>query len=344
MTTQQITVDSDIAPPFVAVAASYAGLKTALGLDTTELAADVVQAAADAATIAALKAQIAVLQPIPPVGCAANTQAVMDELFGANKAQVARSYNTPGAIPAKFAPQLVSTAMRVYLESIKPDHPVLDQGAAVLTYVDSGLAYGAAHDFEYVTIIEHEPENSQKQPQDDPANYAAEWVFYAQGIWKTNPGAQIWATFMTYTLDSRPGYKGTNPWIVALNAACNAAGIMPSGISFDGYTQGTKTGAVAGTAAANFGPDFAYVRAQPGWEAMPLAVAEWGVTAEAGGPDGGLPATDAAIADHITTGLAYFKAQDVKYVSWFNDASYGYTLDTVKFPLSCAALVAGLAP
>jgi len=342
MTDVQITVDGDLADTFSAIAAAYAGQKAqvAAGQATitdlqADVAGDVSQLADDASTIAALQAQVAQLQldanPMPPVGAYLGDQSSVTA-FGPD-VNVLRQYNTPGKIPATFVPMWPLPHLKITLPSIKPDHPTFDQDAVVATYAHSYAAWCKAHGVRPIIIIEHEPENKTKQPADSPTNFSAEWIHYRNVIKIAEPDLEVWATFMTYTEDERPpdnlghATKGVNEWIDELHAETVAAAIAPDGISFDGYPDYTK----GETAEANFGPDFAYVRAKPGWSRMPVGVAEWGY----GDP------IDVNTEAHITAGLDYFRQYGVEFISYF-DANVSGQWNLAGRPLSIKALQAAM--
>jgi hypothetical protein len=284
--------------------------------------------AADDAALAAANAQIASLEaqlaPYPPTGAYLPSSAAAAAFLARGPVAVVRQYSTPGHIPPVFLPQPPIPGLRISVPSIKPDHPTLDQDAAVTAYAHSLVAWADAAGVMPQLIIEHEPENKAKQPADAPAAYATDWTHYRTVAVRAEPSLEVWACFMTYTMLRRPpdnlGHTtaGENEWIDALNSACTAQGIRPDGIAFDGYPP------AGNTAASEFAPNFSYVYEEPGWAAMPVAAAEWGYKG-----------TDAEIAAHIEAGLDFFRSAGARWVSWFDSDGFGIDTD----PLSISALL-----
>jgi hypothetical protein len=301
--------------------------------DDTALSASESQIATLTAEVATLTAELAAASPYPPTGAYLPTPAAASAFVASGPVAVNRVYNAPGHIPDASQPlgttgqvTTVAAGLTVLVVSIKPDHPTYDQDAAVAGYASRYAMACKAMGVRPILIIEHEPENKDKQPADSPAAYAADWMHYRQVVKLAAPDVEVWACFMTYTLNARPpdnlGHTtaGQNEWVQALHAACILAGVAPDGIAFDGYPDAAK----GETAASNFTPSFVYVHGMAGWSRMPVAAAEWGLAH---------PSGDAALAAHISAGVDFFRAVGAVFVAWFDSGAFAIETFPVIGPL-----------
>jgi hypothetical protein len=333
-TTTLTGVPVDAAPPLQAVVNLIADAEAAAASALAQAAVDAAAAtaaqadaanlktllAADDATIEQLR-EIVAQQSKTVFGAAATS----DTTFAKLGCDSLRMYEGEGVIPARFALTRKGVTNHVEL-SLKPHHPPnpqgFDQDAAVIQFVTSAVAVCKVAGLHLSIIFIHEPEQAGKQPADAPAPYAAAVVHYVKLVRAKFPDLEYGVCFMAYTFNQRPGYKGTNPWLVAVVAAAKAAGVVLDFFALDGYSTANNNHA---SAAVVFGPNIAYIRAMvPSAE---IRIAEWGSDA-----------TGQARADHITAGIPWLVAQGVTAIYYFCESQWDITGD----PVSLAAWQAGI--